>query len=70
MKKILAFIILNLVLITLFSGCLETEPVDPGDITLTVDEVEKRLYDDTGNSASRGNIVLYVYYTTSKQTSI
>jgi len=63
MKKLIAVIILNLIFVIIFSGCIETEPVDPGDITLTVDKVEKRLYDDTGNPASSGNIFLYVYFT-------
>jgi len=63
MKKTIAIIILNLILIITISGCIETEPVDPGDITLTVDNVEKRLYDDNGNPAFSGNIFLYVYFT-------
>jgi len=63
MKKTIPLIILNLILIISLSGCIETEPVDPGDITLTVDNVEKRLYDDNGNPASSGNIFLYVYFT-------
>ncbi len=63
MKKIISIIILNLMLIISLNGCIETEPVDPGDITLTVDNVEKRLYDDNGNPASSGNIFLYVYFT-------
>jgi hypothetical protein len=63
MKKTIAIIIFSLIFVIIFCGCIETEPVDPGDITLTVDKVEKRLYDDYGNPASSDNCFLYVYFT-------
>lgn len=63
MKKLISIIIINLIFLLFFCGCIETEPVNPEDITLTVDKVEKRLYDDYGNPASSDNILLYVYFT-------
>ena len=62
-KKLIALIILNLLIIIALSGCIDIAPVDPGDITLTIDKVEKRLYDDYGTPASSDNIYLYVYFT-------
>lgn len=62
-KQIVLFGLAVLIICIVFSGCLDVEQVDPGDITLTIDNVEKRLYDDNSNLASTGSIYLYVYFT-------
>jgi len=65
MNKIIIFLLTSILLVSVcyFSGCIDTEQVDPGDITLTIEKVEKRLYDDNGNPASVGNIYLYIDFT-------
>lgn len=62
-KLTILLIALTTIITCLFSGCIDTEQVNPDDITLTVDKVEKRLYNDLGIPASNGNIYLYVYFT-------
>jgi Domain of unknown function (DUF4352) len=59
MRKITLFLTLLFVGI-LLSGCVE--PIPEKDILITVDKVEKRLYDDNGNSASSGKIYAYVFF--------
>jgi len=62
-KQPIILLVAVLLIVVGLSGCFDTEQVDPGDITLTIEKVEKRLHDDKGNPASTGNIYLYVYFT-------
>jgi len=60
-KNIRLFLVIVIFLVSLIlSGCTT---VPEGKISLTVDSVEKRNYNDNGQAASSGNIFLYVFFT-------
>jgi len=60
MKKMLVILIGIIVSSLVISGCVR---VPAGKITLTVDNVEKRHYDDNGEPASSGTIFIYTFFT-------
>jgi len=60
MKKIVVILIGIILVGLVFSGCVK---VPEGKITLTVDNVEKRHYDDNGDPASSNTIFVYTFFT-------
>lgn len=60
MKKIVIMSSCILIVIIILSGCTT---IPEGKITLTVNSVEKRHYDDNGDPAASGTIFAYVYFT-------
>ena len=60
MKKIVVILIGIILAGLVFSGCVR---VPEGKITLTVDNVEKRHYDDNGDPASSNTIFVYTFFT-------
>jgi hypothetical protein len=61
MKKINLILITILTITIAISGCVNQIPEE--DVTLTVNNAEKRNYNDYGEPASSGNIFLYVFFT-------
>ena len=61
MKKIALILIVVLISTVAISGCVSQIP--EGEVTLTVNNVEKRYYNDNGAPAESGNIFLYVFFT-------
>lgn len=60
MKKMVLILIGLIIASMVISGCVR---IPEGKITLTVDSVEKRHYDDYGEPASSGSIFVYVFFT-------
>jgi hypothetical protein len=60
MKKIAIILIGILISSIAISGCVK---IPEGEISLTVNSVEKRHYDDYGEPASSGSVLLYVFFT-------
>lgn len=67
MKKI-AILLIALIIISVgfLSGCTVNR-IDEGNISLTVNNVEKRQYDDSGEPASSDSIFVYIYFTISNE---
>lgn len=66
-KKLLIVGMAVLLLVVGLSGCVSQ--IKEGEVSLTVDSVEKRHYNDNGGSASSGNIFLYVFFTIKNDAS-
>jgi len=65
-KPVIVLLGLLLISVNFLSGCTVNK-IDEGHITLVVDRVEKRQYDDNGESPSGNSIFVYVYFTISNE---